>query len=74
VSTAQRVAVRVQLLDDTGAVVQSTAASYSNGSNVVTISTGDWIAGSHRYKTLVFWAIRSDDNYLSKGSFSMPTL
>ena len=74
VSRAQRVAVRVQLLDDTGAVVQSTAASYSNGSNVVTVSTGDRIAGSHTYKTLVFWAIRWDDNYLSKGSFSMPAL
>ena len=54
--------------------VQSTAASYSNGANVITVSTGDRIAGSHKYTTLVYWAIRWDDNYLSKGSFQMPAL
>jgi hypothetical protein len=74
VTAALRVAIWVRLLDDTGAVVQGTAASNSNGANVVEVSTGDRIAGSSRYKTLVFWAIRWDDNHLSKGSSQMPAL
>jgi hypothetical protein len=74
VSRALRVAVRVQLLDDTGAVVMSTSASNSNGANMVTVSTGDQIAGSSQYKTVVFWAIRWDDGFLSKGSLEMPAL
>jgi hypothetical protein len=74
VSRALRVAVRVQLLDDTGAVVMSTSASNSNGANMVTVSTGDQVAGSSTYKTVVFWAIRWDDGFLSKGTLEMPAL
>ena len=73
VSRALRVAVRVQLLDDTGAVVLSTAASNSGDANMVTVSTADRIAGTSEYRTRVFWAIRWDDNFLSKGSFDMPS-